>query len=147
MKIKILKLSTYLFLGFLFLSCQLNTVDEKIQTEKSFNAIENSCDEGIQVKVIFSFCGQVYLQILDERYYSLGDDAWESSDGKQSKHVFKLKNICVLKDLNRVGAEFKITIGENKNEDPCPVCYALYIGAEPKASHSISICDTNTLTN
>jgi hypothetical protein len=119
------------------LACEQNTAIEAPLSTTS----EATC--GMRVKVIYHFCSFVFLQILDEEHYSLGDDRWRSNDGQLYRHVFMLNNICELGQTLTANDlwedEFEVTVVTDYTNE-CAVCLGGYGGKLPDSKLAVRHC-------
>jgi hypothetical protein len=109
--------------------------------EKADEGTEAEC--GIRVKVVHSFCAFIFLEIQDEQYDHLGDADWKFMDGRNTRPVFMVTNICDFgADLYQnelLDKEFEVK-QVNTYEDECAVCYGGYGGALPNKSLVVRLC-------
>jgi hypothetical protein len=99
---------------------------------------------GIRVKVVYSFCTYIFLEIQDEGYYHLGDANWRFVDGRTTRPVFMVTNICdfgaELYQNNLLDVEFEVKQVATY-EDDCASCMGGYGGALPSKSLIVRLCN------
>lgn len=110
---------------------------------------EDSVAEGcIRVKMLGYLCGQANFQILDSKYYSLGENGWVDGNGKKWDHVFK--SILTCNDLQMLdamarptyeGLEFTVKKLEKPEDNGCAICKALLYG--PNTWHYVKFQGDN----
>ena len=102
----------------------------------------------IRVKMLGYLCGQANFQIMDSKYYSLGEDGWVDGNGKKWDHVFK--SILTCNDLQMLdamarptydGLEFTVKILEKPEDSSCAICKALLYG--PNTWHYVKFQGDN----
>ena len=131
------KVISSLLIALTIISCQPDQPKEKVSPG------ESNC--GIRVKVIYSFCSYVFVQILDEKHYGLGDAEWRLDNGDIYQHVFQVNNFCELgQSLTKEqlsGSEFEMTV-VNSYKNECAVCMGAYGGKLPASKLAIRVCKT-----
>jgi hypothetical protein len=111
-----------LFLATIFCSFSCQQDSASVQLEQ-----QAGC--GIRVKVVFSFCADIFLEIQDEKYFHLGDSDWRFNDVKLMKPTFVVANACelasVINQNDLLDKEFEV-VQINKYNNDCATCLGTY---------------------
>lgn len=107
-------------------------------------AEDNLAGGCFKARMLGYLCGQANFQILDSKYYSLGEDGWVDANNKKQDHVFKtlltctdLKTLDALARPNYDGLEFFIQILDKQEDTGCAICKALLYG--PSTFHYVKL--------
>jgi hypothetical protein len=97
-----------------------------------------------KVRILGYLCGQANFQILDTKYYYLGEDGWIDANNKKQDHVFKslltcpdLSTLDALARPDFAGLELSVTILEKQDNTACTICKALLYG--PATFHYVKL--------
>jgi len=119
----------------------LMTACEQDSAKQVADSLPAEC--GIRVKVVYSFCTYIFLEIQDENYYHLGDADWKFADGRITKPVFQVTNVCdfgsELYQNSLLSSEFEVK-EVTTYEDECVNCMGGYGGELPKKSLIVRLC-------
>jgi hypothetical protein len=103
-------------------------------------APENEC---IHVKIVATICSEIVYQILDSKYYDLGENDWGNNNEEIDHVFFSYLNCSDLEYLNKlavisvIGRELDIKlITENESDFNCPSCKAT-LGNRPTKKHTV----------
>ena len=79
----------------------------------------------IKGKLVYTSCATIAVQVLDARYFQLGQPEWEAGKGtgKMITHVFAVANSCSFPSKIKIGQEFSFVVlkDDPANKD-CMVC-------------------------
>lgn len=80
----------------------------------------------IKGKLVYRSCATTVVEVLDAKFFSLGQDSWQDQSKQNYQHVFAVANDCTLPPSLNLGQEFyfKILNNDPKASD-CVEC-ALY---------------------
>jgi hypothetical protein len=109
------------------------------ESKQSGADISGAC---IHVKVISTICNEFIFQILDSKFYELGENGW-SSGMNRTDHVFFTTLGCTdLEYLSRlarptlVALELYLQIVDINNDFNCATCQAT-LGSRPKKQYAV----------
>lgn len=126
----------FFMVGIVMMSCEQDSAKEIKES------VQAEC--GIRVKVVHSFCTYIFLEIQDENYFHLGDANWKFVDGRTTKPVFQVTNICdfgaELYQNDLLNSEFEVK-QVTEYDNTCASCMGGYGGELPKKSLIVRLCN------
>ncbi len=108
-------------------------------------------DQCIKVRRVARVCKQTVLQVMDPRFYHIGEDNWVNlqAGGEVYDHVFLVENIGAFDQsiINQelrlpntgVSQEFTVKAGDSQDVTNWAYCQAVLPGAPPAKRHKVLV--------